>query len=96
MISELMQRIPKWWIWYYWICPLSWTIYGLISSQYGDVTYPLEVLGEETKPLNKFVEDYYGYRHDFLGAVAGALVGFSVFFAFIFALGIKVFNFQHR
>eukprot|EP00253_Pinus_taeda_P006530 PITA_06530 len=78
-------RIPKWWIWYYWICPLSWTIYGLIASQYGDVTYPLEVLGEETKPLNKFVEDYYGYRHDFLGAVAGALVGFSVFFAFIFA-----------
>eukprot|EP00253_Pinus_taeda_P009158 PITA_09158 len=89
-------RIPKWWIWYYWICPFAWSIYGLIVSQYGDVTDPLEVLGEGTKPLNKFVEDYFGYRHDFLGAVAGALVGFSVFFAFIFVLGIKVLNFQRR
>jgi hypothetical protein len=91
-----MQKIPKWWIWYYWICPVAWTVYGLIASQYGDVTDPLEVLGEGTKPLNKFVEDYFGYRHDFLGAVAGALVGFSVFFAFVFALCIKVLNFQQR
>ncbi|KAE8679805.1 Pleiotropic drug resistance protein 12 [Hibiscus syriacus] len=30
-------RIPKWWIWYYWICPMAWTVYGLILSQYGDV-----------------------------------------------------------
>ncbi|KAE8684728.1 ABC transporter G family member 29 [Hibiscus syriacus] len=30
-------RIPKWWIWYYWICPLAWTVYGLILSQYGDI-----------------------------------------------------------
>ena len=70
-----MQRIPKWWSWYYWICPLSWSIYGLIVSQYGDVTDPLKVLGEGTEPLNKFIEDYFGYRHDFLGATAAVLVG---------------------
>ena len=91
-----MQKIPKWWIWYYWICPVSWTVCGLIASQYGDVTDPLEVLGEERKPLNKFVEDYFGYRHDFLGAVAGALVGFPVLFACVFVLGIKVLNFLQR
>ncbi|KAE8711247.1 Pleiotropic drug resistance protein 3 [Hibiscus syriacus] len=30
-------RIPIWWRWYYWACPISWTLYGLIASQYGDV-----------------------------------------------------------
>ncbi|MBA0843490.1 hypothetical protein Goarm_000675, partial [Gossypium armourianum] len=30
-------RIPVWWRWYYWVCPISWSLYGLIASQYGDV-----------------------------------------------------------
>ncbi|CAL9131904.1 unnamed protein product [Musa acuminata var. zebrina] len=30
-------RIPEWWVWYYWICPLQWTVYGLIVTQYGDL-----------------------------------------------------------
>lgn len=89
-------KIPKWWIWYYWICPVAWTVYGLIASQYGDVTTLIDVMGEEQKPLNKFVEDYFGYKHDFLGVVGGVLVGFSVFFAFVFALCIKILNFQQR
>ncbi|KAF5941811.1 hypothetical protein HYC85_019453 [Camellia sinensis] len=38
-------KIPKWWIWYYWICQLAWTVYGLIVSQYGDVTDPITVPG---------------------------------------------------
>ncbi|KAJ4707956.1 Pleiotropic drug resistance ABC transporter [Melia azedarach] len=28
-------RIPIWWRWYYWICPVSWTLYGLVVSQFG-------------------------------------------------------------
>ncbi|CAK8569776.1 unnamed protein product [Lathyrus sativus] len=20
-------KIPKWWIWYYWICPVAWTVW---------------------------------------------------------------------
>ncbi|KAM2372267.1 hypothetical protein ACFX1X_047013 [Malus domestica] len=30
-------KIPKWWVWYYWICPVAWTVYGLIVSQYRDI-----------------------------------------------------------
>ncbi|XP_057834777.2 ABC transporter G family member 35 isoform X2 [Cryptomeria japonica] len=89
-------KIPKWWIWYYWICPISWTVYGLISSQYGDVTDQILVTGEGFEPLNQFVEDYFGFKHDFLGTVASVLVGFAVFFAFMFAFCIKVLNFQQR
>ncbi|KAL6334317.1 hypothetical protein AAG906_014718 [Vitis piasezkii] len=24
------NRIPVWWRWYYWICPVAWTLYGLL------------------------------------------------------------------
>ncbi|KAG5141732.1 hypothetical protein JHK82_017427 [Glycine max] len=30
--------IPVWWRWYYWACPVAWTIYGLVASQFGDIT----------------------------------------------------------
>ncbi|KAF3328503.1 pleiotropic drug resistance protein 1-like protein [Carex littledalei] len=30
-------RLPKWWRWYFWACPVSWTLYGLTVSQFGDI-----------------------------------------------------------
>ncbi|XP_024523228.1 ABC transporter G family member 35 [Selaginella moellendorffii] len=89
-------RIPKWWIWYYWICPVAWTVYGLIASQYGDDLTPLTTPDGRRTTVKAFVESYFGYDHDFLGAVGGVLVGFSVFFAFMFAYCIKYLNFQLR
>ncbi len=88
----LWQRIPIWWRWYYWGCPVAWTLYGLVASQYGDVEDVLES-GETVKD---FVRSYFGYRHDFLGVVATVIVWIPLFFAFIFALSIKAFNFQTR
>ncbi|XP_062163334.1 pleiotropic drug resistance protein 1-like [Alnus glutinosa] len=85
-------RIPIWWRWYYWGCPVAWTLYGLVASQYGDVEDVLES-GETVKD---FVRSYFGYRHDFLGVVATVIVWIPLFFAFIFALSIKAFNFQTR
>ncbi|GLT60908.1 hypothetical protein SLA2020_336480 [Shorea laevis] len=63
-------RIPMWWRWYYWACPVAWTLYGLVASQYGDVEDVLES-GETVKD---FVRSYFGYRQDFLGVVAIAIV----------------------
>ncbi|KAJ0964794.1 hypothetical protein J5N97_025932 [Dioscorea zingiberensis] len=90
-------KIPKWWIWYYWICPLAWTVYGLIVTQYGDLEDLIFVPGElEKKRIKDYVKDYFGYNPDFMGVVATVLVGFSVFFAFMFAICIKKLNFQQR
>ncbi|KAJ7962920.1 Pleiotropic drug resistance ABC transporter [Quillaja saponaria] len=85
-------RIPVWWRWYYWACPLSWTLYGLFASQFGDNKNKLDT-GET---VQEFMRDFFGFRHDFLGIVAVAIVGFSVLFAFVFAISIKIFNFQKR
>ncbi|XP_045801854.1 ABC transporter G family member 36 [Trifolium pratense] len=90
-------KIPKWWIWYYWICPVAWTVYGLIVSQYRDVTVGISVPGETEKiAINKFIEEHYGFKPDFMGPVSAVLIGFTVFFAFIFAFCIKALNFQTR
>lgn len=88
-------KIPKWWIWYYWICPVAWTIYGLITSQYGDVE--TEIFGGAPGlTVKQYIKDQYGYESDFMGPVAAVLVGFAVFFAFVFAFCIRTLNFQTR
>ncbi|KAG5611378.1 hypothetical protein H5410_022659 [Solanum commersonii] len=29
--------IPRPWRMYYWCCPISWTLYGLVASHFGDL-----------------------------------------------------------
>uniref|UniRef100_A0ACD5VEC7 Uncharacterized protein n=1 Tax=Avena sativa TaxID=4498 RepID=A0ACD5VEC7_AVESA len=85
--------MPVWWRWYSWACPVSWTLYGLVASQFGDLTHELE----DTKvPINVFLKDFFGFHHDFLGVVAVAVAGFALLFAVCFGLAIKVLNFQRR
>ncbi|KAJ6427481.1 hypothetical protein OIU84_022975 [Salix udensis] len=62
-------RIPKWWVWYYWICPVAWTVYGLIVSQYGDVMGTIDVPGRpEPVIIKEYIQEYYGYDPRFHGA----------------------------
>ncbi|KAI4379328.1 hypothetical protein MLD38_005643 [Melastoma candidum] len=89
-------RIPKWWVWYYWICPVAWTVYGLIVSQYRDVTESITLPSGQTMQTNEYIKETFGYDPNFLGPVAGVLVGFTVFFAFMYAYCIKALNFQMR
>ncbi|KAH9714822.1 ABC transporter G family member 40 [Citrus sinensis] len=85
-------RIPIWWRWYYWACPVSWTLYGLVASQFGDIQDRLE----SGETVEQFLRSFFGFKHDFLGVVAAVVFAFPVLFALIFAVGIKVFNFQKR
>eukprot|EP00252_Welwitschia_mirabilis_P009404 TRINITY_DN2197_c1_g4_i2.p1 TRINITY_DN2197_c1_g4~~TRINITY_DN2197_c1_g4_i2.p1 ORF type:complete len:1146 (+),score=116.07 TRINITY_DN2197_c1_g4_i2:852-4289(+) len=89
-------KIPVWWRWYYWACPVAWTLYGLIVSQFGDLHEEVVLNGGGTKPIKAFLKDYFDFRHDFLGEVAAATIGFCALFALIFALGVKHLNFQNR
>ncbi|WRX34809.1 ABC transporter-like [Theobroma cacao] len=85
-------RIPIWWRWYYWMCPIAWTLYGLVASQFGDIEDKFES-GETVKD---FLRSYFDYRDDFVWVVAIVIVGICVLFGFIFAFSIKAFNFQKR
>nr|QIS68420.1 pleiotropic drug resistance protein 1 [Lycium barbarum] len=85
-------RMAIWWRWYYWCCPVAWTLYGLIASQFGDLQNKLS--DEET--VEQFLKRYFGFEHDFLPIVAVVIVGYTVVFGFTFAFAIKAFNFQTR
>ncbi|XP_051142599.1 pleiotropic drug resistance protein 2-like isoform X2 [Andrographis paniculata] len=89
-------QIPIWWRWYYWASPVSWTIYGLVTSQVGDKEELLEVPGFGNVSLKTYLDQYLGFDYDFLGAVAAAHVAWALLFCFVFGFGIKYLNFQKR
>ncbi|KAK2649788.1 hypothetical protein Ddye_017277 [Dipteronia dyeriana] len=88
-------KIPKWWIWVYWICPTAWSLKGLLTSQYGDIKEETIVYGER-QAINVFLESHYGYRYTDLPVVAIVLLAFPLFFAFAFACATSKLNFQKR
>ncbi|KAK1591597.1 hypothetical protein Q3G72_010173 [Acer saccharum] len=89
------QHIPKWWLWLYYLCPTSWALNGMLTSQYGDIKREILVFGE-TKTVAAFLEDYFGFDHNFLGVVAVVLIVFPIVFASLFAYFIGKLNFQKR
>ncbi|PNX87539.1 pleiotropic drug resistance protein, partial [Trifolium pratense] len=88
-------RIPVWWRWYSWINPVAWSLYGLVASQYGDVKHNIDT-NDGRQTVEGFVRNYFGFKHDFLGVVAVVNVAFPIAFALVFAISIKMFNFQRR
>ncbi|XP_030551722.1 pleiotropic drug resistance protein 3-like [Rhodamnia argentea] len=88
-------KIPKWWIWLYYVCPTSWAVNGMLTSQYGDIDKEIEAFGE-TKTVAAFLKDYFGFRHDQLYVVAIVLAAFPLALATLFAFCIKHLNFQRR
>ncbi|XP_058737878.1 pleiotropic drug resistance protein 1-like [Vicia villosa] len=89
-------KIPVWWRWYSWANPVAWSLYGLVVSQYGDVKSKIEGSDGGVTTVEEFLRDYFGFKHDFLAVVAVVNVAFPIVFAFIFAISIKMFNFQKR
>ncbi|KAK6119085.1 hypothetical protein DH2020_047171 [Rehmannia glutinosa] len=88
-------QIPRWWIWFYYAVPTSWSLNGILTSQYGDIEKEIIVFGE-TKTVAAFLRDYFGYRHDLLPLVAVMLILYPVVFASLFAYCIGKLNFQRR
>jgi phage shock protein PspC (stress-responsive transcriptional regulator) len=90
-----LQQIPKWWIWLYYLIPTSWSLNGLLTSQYGDINKDIGVFGQ-TKTVVAFLREYFGFHHDHLAIVAVVLIAFPIFFASLFAYFIGRLNFQRR
>ncbi|KAK1664183.1 hypothetical protein QYE76_052342 [Lolium multiflorum] len=88
--------IPIWWRWYYWANPVSWTIYGVVASQFGENTGSLSVPGAASTTVKQFLDDNLGIKHDFLGYVVLAHFAYCIGFFFVFGYSIKVLNFQKR
>ncbi|XP_068652846.1 ABC transporter G family member 39-like [Aristolochia californica] len=88
--------IPIWWRWYYWCCPVAWTLYGLVTSQFGDSTTTMLTYNGEQVPLKEFLNSSFGFDHDMLPLVACVTAGFAILFGVVFAFSIRTLNFQTR
>lgn len=88
--------MPVWWRWMFWANPVSWTIYGLLVSQLGELDNKVEIPGEPSLDVKTFLNLKLGYEHDFLGYVALVHFAFVFVFTFVFAYSIKFLNFQKR
>ncbi|KAL4440309.1 hypothetical protein ABPG75_003310 [Micractinium tetrahymenae] len=86
------------WIWMYWANPVSYTLYGLVVNQLGDVTSPTLVAGtaDTYVPVNEYVRSYFGFKHSFQWWTVAVLIGFVVFFRALALLALKKLNFQSR
>ncbi|XP_024981119.1 ABC transporter G family member 31 [Cynara cardunculus var. scolymus] len=88
-------KIPGWWIWFYYICPISWTLQGLIGSQLADLEEPIVGPGFQGT-VKGYLKEALGIESNMIGISALVLFAFSVFFFLVFALSLKFLNFQKR
>ncbi|MCD7463338.1 transcription factor [Datura stramonium] len=86
-------RMAIWWRWYYWACPVAWTLYGMVESQFGDLQ---NKLSDSDETVEQFLRRYFGFKHDFLGVVAVVTVAYAVVFAFTFAFAIKELSYDQQ
>lgn len=91
-------EFPGWWIWMYYLNPVSWTLFGLVSSNVGDLDNVYITLDGATSAISvpQFLLQQFGYRHDWLGYVVLILIGWIAALWGIGAYAFKRFNFQKR
>ncbi|KAL9660657.1 hypothetical protein QQ045_025474 [Rhodiola kirilowii] len=87
--------IPGWWIWFYYICPIAWTLKGIIISQLGDVEDKIVGPGFEGT-VKEYLKFSLGYEYNMIGQSVAALLAFCVLFFGAFALSLRLLNFQRR
>ncbi|XP_044946360.1 ABC transporter G family member 41-like isoform X2 [Hordeum vulgare subsp. vulgare] len=89
-------QIPRWWIWFYYVSPMSWALRVLFTSQFGDYDGRMIKVFGETKSVPAFMKDYFGFRRDLLPLAAVVLAAFPILLAVLFGYNISKLNFQRR
>ncbi len=93
----VLQLMPPWWKWYYYLSPVAWTLYGLVVSQLGDITTPFIAAGYPADTtVQGYLESYFDFKHSMVGVCVAVLLGFICLFWLVFAASIKYLNFQKR
>ncbi|BBM99977.1 ATP-binding cassette, subfamily G (WHITE), member 2, PDR [Marchantia polymorpha subsp. ruderalis] len=88
--------IPIWWKWYYWMCPLAYSLYGCVVSQFGDLHEELLMFDGSTTYIDVLIRERFGFKRSFLPLTSVMVIVFAIVFASIFMYTIARFNFQRR
>ncbi|KAK9866038.1 hypothetical protein WJX84_006833 [Apatococcus fuscideae] len=92
-----VNRMPGWWVWYYYINPISWTLYGIIIFQLGDFNQTMLSTPEGSLyTLQQYLEINFDYKWHFRGQVIAILIAFMLAFMLFAIIGLRFINFQKR
>lgn len=86
-----------WWCWYYYLDPLSYTVWGLVGSQLSDVNNVsvTDPTGQEVS-VRVYMETFYQLYHGFLGYAALVLCSFVILFHVVTAFALIKLNYLKR
>jgi hypothetical protein len=87
--------MPPWFQWFTFVNPVAWTLNGLISSQYGNVTIKIQTLTHGNIEVREFILAQYGYKNDEREYILLILVAFCVCFASVAIVALSLLKY-HR
>jgi len=89
--------MPAYWRWFYYINPVSWSLYSLAVSQLGDLDDTLIVdFTGQTQTVPVFLADRFGWEYSMMWPIVGILMGFALTFSFIAVFALYRINYQRR
>lgn len=90
-------QIPKYWIWFYYINPVQWSIYGLAVTQLGDLEdETITDLQGNQVTVTTFLKERFDYEYSMRWPIVAILFGYVVVFAVASVLALKRLNYQRR
>ena len=91
------NEMPVFWVWVYYLCPTSWSLYALGASQFGDSEASMKVLGMPTNgTAAEYIERRWGYQYDFRWKAFGILYGFHFALLLVLFVAIRYVNWQAK
>lgn len=75
---------------------MAWTLYGLISSQLGDVSEEFTQEDGTQIKVSQYIKEHFGFHHDLLGLCVAAMICFVGLFWAVSATAYWRINFQKR
>eukprot|EP00891_Asterochloris_glomerata_P003325 jgi/Astpho2/3325/fgenesh1_pm.00054_%23_6_t len=89
--------VPGWWIWYMYLDPLYYTVYGLVASQLADVTdIVITTPNGYGATVQQYMHSYYSFHTYFVGVCVAVLILMIAGFHGVTALAHAKLNFLKR
>uniref|UniRef100_A0A6U0YCP6 ABC transporter domain-containing protein n=1 Tax=Polytomella parva TaxID=51329 RepID=A0A6U0YCP6_9CHLO len=90
------NQIHPWWIWMYYLSPATYSIYGCVVTQLGDLKDVFVDTGSSVMSVAQYVEETFTYKYEWRGWLILILLGFVILFRAISCFGLWYFKFQVR
>ena len=91
-----LQRMPKWFAWYYYVNPFAYSLQGIVLSQLGDVTEPVSLPDGGSISVKQALALTFGYHYDFLGYTVLIMIAFCLVFIVSGLISLHKLKFQVR